>query len=194
MGGAERYYDEVGMVCRADATPILLNVCISPGEARYRLPLPAQTDNDALEFLEGLGGDEAGTGWAMRRIGIDAPVIRARYKQEVEDLARQIAERLKRGESIEAVAPWASAQRLQIVRRMRAGSGRPPRLFTRSGTGGSMAGAGAHIQTWCAVTRLRAFRGPRYLGASWPARRRPIRASIRRFCGVLPICGTAAVS
>ncbi len=122
MGSPERSHDEAGLVCRADAA--IPNVRISPGEARYTMPLPARSESEALAFLEGLGGDAAGAGWAMRRIGIDAPAIRALYKQEVEDLARQIAARLERGESTEAVARWASEQRRQIVRRMRAGTGR----------------------------------------------------------------------
>lgn len=121
MSEHEQYYDEVGLVCRADAP--LHNVCVAPGEVRYTLELPARNENEAYDFLAGIGGGAVGTGQAMRRIGIDAPLLRARYKTEVENLARQIAERLEQGQSREQVARWAAEQRRQIVRRMRSGTG-----------------------------------------------------------------------
>lgn len=121
MGSNMPYYDENELVCHVDA-PISNHV--SNRGANNVLLLPAQTNTEAVEFLSQIGGGSAGAGQAMRRIGIDAPVMRARYKQEVENLARQIAERLKTGESTESVARWASEQRRQIVRRMRANTGR----------------------------------------------------------------------
>ncbi len=127
MGDAELHDDNLGMICRADARSA--NVSPSPGETRYTMSLPARTESDALEFLGGLGGDAAGAGLAMRRIGIDAPAIRTLYKQQVEDLARQIAERLERGESTESVARWASEQRRHIVQRMRARTGPVARVI-----------------------------------------------------------------
>ncbi|QUL38971.1 hypothetical protein [Erythrobacter sp. JK5] len=118
---ASRPPDADGQVCRADS--VLPQMYNHPGEVRYTLSLPIESENQALEFLEGIGGDAAGAGRAMTRIGIDAPLIRAQYKAEVEGLARQIAERLDRGDSVEQTARWASEQRRLIVNRMRAKSG-----------------------------------------------------------------------
>lgn len=121
MSSTDSYYDDEGMVCRVGEP--LPNMCVAPEETRYTLRLPAQSESEAIEFLGGIGGSSAGAGRTMRKMGINVPGIRARYKEEVETLARQIAERLERGESTEDVARWASEQRRQIVRRMRAGSG-----------------------------------------------------------------------
>lgn len=121
MCRAEQFYDESGLICRPNT---LTSRDISPEEISYTMSLPAQSDKEAFNFLRDIGGGAAGAGRAMRRIGVDAPVIRTRYKQEIENLARQIAERLEQGESTESVARWASEQRRQIVRNLRAGSGR----------------------------------------------------------------------
>jgi hypothetical protein len=121
MPPADAHYDSVGLVCRADASA--RNTCLMPNDDFYTLPLPASNDQAALDFLAGIGGSSTGTGQALQRVGIDAPVVRAQYKQAIEDLARQIAERLERGQSKEQVARWAVEQRRQIVSRMRSGSG-----------------------------------------------------------------------
>lgn len=55
--------------------------------------------------------------------------MRAQYKREVETLARQIAKRLEKGQSVDQVARWASDQRRQVVNRMRAGSGPITRAY-----------------------------------------------------------------
>ncbi|MCV0394040.1 MAG: hypothetical protein K5872_19030 [Rhizobiaceae bacterium] len=114
------YTQASGQICRVPGPADRMS---TPLETRYSLPLPADRESDALSFLEGLGGDAAGAGRSMRRIGIDAPAVRAQYKLEVEGLARQIAERLEAGQSTDQVARWASEQRRQIVSRMRQGSG-----------------------------------------------------------------------
>lgn len=118
-GGRELHHD--GLVCRAPLPREAF--CSADNEYRYTLSLPAANEHDAIEFLRGLGGDAAGAGRAMRRIGIDAPRIRAQYKKEIETLVRGIAERLERGEAKEAVARWAVQERRNIVNRMRSGSG-----------------------------------------------------------------------
>jgi len=120
MSEVSSQYDQVGQICRA-ASPIE-PVCTSD-EARYSLPLPVSDEDGAFEFLHGLGGTTTGAGQGMLRIGIDAPAIRMQYKFEVENLTRRIAEKLADGQSKEQVARWASQQRRDIVRRMRAGSG-----------------------------------------------------------------------
>ncbi|WP_141699303.1 hypothetical protein [Candidatus Thiosymbion oneisti] len=86
------FYDEAEQVCRARVQ--IPRVCRAPDETRYTLSLPTHTESEAIAFLEGLGGDAVGAGRSMRQIGINAPVIRARYKHEVENLARRISDRL----------------------------------------------------------------------------------------------------
>jgi len=114
-------YADEGLVCRADHGLYL--TCSEPDESRYRMSLPVETASEAIDFLSQIGGETAGTGRGMRRVGIDAPKIRAQYKAEVEALVRQIADRLEQGQSPNDVARWASEQRRQIVNRMRSGSG-----------------------------------------------------------------------
>ncbi|MEM9223922.1 MAG: hypothetical protein AAGB11_16195 [Pseudomonadota bacterium] len=113
-------YDEAGQVCHAVGPGDYLR---SASETRYSLSLPADSEASALDFLAGVGGGAAGAGRAMRRVGIDGPAVRLRYKQEVEGLARKIAEKLADGQSKETVARWATEERRRIVQRMRAGSG-----------------------------------------------------------------------
>ena len=120
-------YDGAGQICRVNSPAG--HASTSPQEVRYTLSLPAATESDAIAFLQGLGGDAAGAGVAMRRVGVNAPIVRAQYKREVETLARQVAKRLEQGQSVDDVARWASEQRRQIVQRMRAGSGPVTRAY-----------------------------------------------------------------
>lgn len=98
-------------------------VCPIPDGVSYTLSLPANTTEQAIDFLAGLGGDAVGAGQAMNRVGINAPIIRLRYKQEIEQLTAEIVRRLESGESREAIARWASEERRRIVYRQRAGAG-----------------------------------------------------------------------
>jgi len=94
-----------------------------PNEAAYRLPLPAADADAASRFLEGLGGDAAGAGRKMVEIGINAPLLRAAYKREIEAMMAELARRLAAGEPKESVARWVSAERNRIIGRIRSSSG-----------------------------------------------------------------------
>ena len=57
--------------------------------------LPASNPSEAAAFLQGLGGDAAGTGQALSRVGVNAPAVRGLYKQRVESMVAEIARRLE---------------------------------------------------------------------------------------------------
>lgn len=129
-------------------------VCEDPGT--YRLSLPGQDLDTAVAFLEELGGPTAGAGRAMKRIGVDAPLLRKTYKLEIEGMIAQITRRLDRGESKESVARWVSSERVRIAQRARASSGVVGRAIyeirdrRQYGPGG---------RTWANVERRYAARG-----------------------------------
>lgn len=77
----------------------------------------------ACEFLEIIGGNAIGAGNAMRRIGLNAPLLREAYKRDVEAMIVEISRRIEAGEPKEAVARWVSAERNRIIDRVRSLSG-----------------------------------------------------------------------
>ena len=89
----------------------------------YLLPLPTADVESSRVFLEGIGGSAAGAGQAMNRIGVNAPLLRAAYKREIESMVAEIARRLQAGESRESLARWVSAERNRIINRIRSSSG-----------------------------------------------------------------------
>ncbi|MCB1888349.1 MAG: hypothetical protein KDH20_12145 [Rhodocyclaceae bacterium] len=89
----------------------------------FLLPLPVSDADTARRFLEGLGGDAIGAGRRMAEIGINAPLLRAAYKREIEGMMVELARRLEAGEPKESVARWVSAERNRIISRIRASSG-----------------------------------------------------------------------
>ena len=66
-------------------------MCLAP---TTELSIPVSTPMDATHFLEGLGGDTAGAGMAMMRIGVNAPNVRSTYKREVEAMVAEIKRRV----------------------------------------------------------------------------------------------------
>jgi len=92
---------------------------VDPHYDGMTMDLPGRTPSEAAAFLEGLGGDAAGAGYAMQRVGINAPLIRATYKKDIEGMVAEIVRRMEAGESKEAVARWASAERNRIVAKAR---------------------------------------------------------------------------
>ena len=59
----------------------------------------------------------------MDRIGVEAPKLRKMYKIEIDAMVSQIAKVLLKGEPKEAIARWASAERVRIAERARESSG-----------------------------------------------------------------------
>ncbi len=90
--------------------------------SQYTLPLPASNIESAQAFLEGLGGDAIGMGHAMNNVGMNAPLLRAQYKREIEKMMAEVERRFKAGESKEAIARWTVDERTRIAHRMRASS------------------------------------------------------------------------
>jgi len=98
----------------------------------FTLSLPVRDEHSAEDFLSmigsnrlasGMAGGAVGGGLAMNQFAANAPILRAEYKQSVENMAAEIARRLQAGESKESVARWANAERNRIIGRVRAQSG-----------------------------------------------------------------------
>ncbi len=123
--------------------------------------LPLDSPAAANSFLQGIGSGSAGAGHAMSRIGVNAPAVRAAYKQRVESMVAEIARRVDAGESAESVARWVSAERNSILSDLRkmTGAATQPLYAIRDWREYGMGG-----RTWDNITRRYQQRG--YTGSA----------------------------
>lgn len=86
--------------------------------------LPATSPDDAGKLLELIGsGGSLGAGAEMWRLGVSMPRIRQEYEALIGELANEVAERQKAGQSSREIAKWVVKERRRIAFRMRLRSG-----------------------------------------------------------------------
>jgi hypothetical protein len=87
-----------------------LNMCI---------PLPVDTADEGVRFLEGVVSGNVGAGVKMNIQGNTIPLIRTEYKRLVDQFERDLIKRKKLGLSAKELAKWAVKERTKIAGLMR---------------------------------------------------------------------------
>lgn len=115
-----------GEICLAPLTPLS---CEEPADG-FLCSLPATSPENASQFLEVVGsGGTLGTGAVLQRLGVNIPLIRTEYEQEIRRLVAEVERRRAEGQSPVQIARYAVEERRRIANRMRWRSGAGTRVL-----------------------------------------------------------------
>lgn len=87
------------------------------------LPVPGDTADEGLSFLESVAAGNVGAGVKMTGQGTTIPQIRTEYKQLILTFEQQLQDRMRSGMPSDEIARWAVNERTRIAQTMRAKQG-----------------------------------------------------------------------